>query len=288
LDLYTMKSVLFILLLSLVFSACIAQDNDDSDTNGGQTPAGPAPPCQRPHEITCFDENCFCHYDWIGPAGDFDHWRLNDLFYGSFHDLENWSPVPILWGYPCDVCFVKIQGPGTTFIDIDTKVNTLTIGGRQWDFTNVFVGGVGRAEHEPVILTVGYDDIPIIKRVDGQRICNGQTLLTITGKGFGFCPDDLTITVSDHTEDRPQFYQYQPLDCDYPLGCDYPGVPSIIDITPRVFPCSNVRIFFLDQKISCTVSIPDVFAQQLWVTVQSNIRNPPVSDTVEWLTTYVK
>ena len=277
------------MLFRSLFSACFAQSDggDGGETNGGQTPEGPAPPCQRPKIIDCFDENCFCHYDWVGPAGDFDHWRLRDIFYGSFHDLENWSPVPILWGYPCEVCFVKIQGPGVTFIDRNTKVNTLTIGGTQWDFTNVFVGGAERT-FDPVILTVGYDDIPKIKRVDGQRICNGQTILTITGKGFGFCADDLTITVSDHTEDRPQFYQYEPEECDYPLGCDYTGVPSVIPITPREYDCTNVRIFFLDQKISCTVSISDVFAQRLWVTVQVNVRIPPVSDTVEWLTTYVK
>lgn len=274
-----------VLLFVFLFSIVLCQDHVDPD--GGQDPPGPNPPCQRPNIIDCFDENCFCQYDWIGPAGDFDHWRLNDIFYGSFHDGENWTPFPYLWGYPCEVCFVKIRGAGTTFFDIDTKLNTLTIGGRQWDQTNVFIGGAGRSE-EPVILTLGYDDIPRIKRVDGQRLCNGQTLLTITGEGFGFCADDLTITVTDYTEDRPQWYKYPALDCDYPLGCDYPGVSSIIPVPPITVNCENVRIFFLDQKISCTVSISDVFAQQLWVNVQVNIRSPPLSDTVEWLTTYVR
>jgi len=280
-----MKSVLFISLV-LCF-VCISFGQEHDDANGGQVPLGPSPPCQRPNPICELDPNCFCEYEYIGPPGSVDFWRLGDLVYGSYHDFDNWSPAPILFDYPCDVCFVTIRGAGTTFIDRDTKVNILTIGGNQWDYTNVFVGGAGRTE-EPVILTIGYDDIPVIKRVDGERICNGQTLITITGKGFGFCPDDLTITVRDATEDREQWEQYDTQNCDYPEGCDYPGVPSIIDVPGVTYNCENIRIFFLDQKISCTVSIPDVYAAQLEVNVQLNIRNPPLSDTVEWLTTYVK
>jgi len=279
-----MKSVVIITLLFCLFAVCYSQDQP---TNGGKRPAGPNIPCERPELPDCLDENCFCQYDWIGPPGQYDSWRLNEIAYGSFFDTENWTPTPVLFGYPCEVCFVKIRGAGTTFIDKDVKVNTLTIGGSQWDYTNVFVGGAGRTE-EPVILTIGYDDVPVIKRVDGQRLCNGQTLITITGKGFGFCADDLTITVSDHTEDRPQWYKYDAPDCDYPLGCDYPGVPSILDVPPITYNCENIRIFFLDQKISCTVSIPDVYAQRLWVNVQVNLREPALFDTVEWLTTYVK
>jgi len=279
-----MKSVLFITLVLVCL--CFGQDSP----NGGLQPAGPDPPCQRPNPITCLDENCFCVYDWIGPPGDVDHWRLNDILYGSFFDFDTWSPAPVLFDYPCEVCFVTIRGAGTTFVDKSVKVNTLTIGGSQWDYTNVFVGGYLRAlpNNEPVILTVGYDDIPKIKRVDGERICNGQTVITITGKGFGFCPDDLTITVFDDTQDRDQYYQYDTQDCPYPQGCDYPGIPSIIVAPGIAYNCENIRIFYLDQKISCTVSIPDVFAQQLRVQVQVNIRDPPVSDTVDWLTTYVK
>jgi len=55
-----------------------------------------------------------------------------------------------------------------------------------------------------------------------------------------------------------------------------------------VYNCENIRIYFLDQKIQCTVSVPDVFAQQFEVTVQLNIREPPLSDTVGWLTKYIK
>jgi len=279
----------FVSLLCLcIVPIVLAQEDSCAPTNGGQVPAGPCPPCERPEPIDCIDENCFCTYDWIGAPGDNEHLRLKDIFYGSFFDFDNWSPAPVLFNYPCEVCFVTIRGPGTTFIDNDVKVNTLTIGGNQWDLTNVFVGGAGRTE-EPVILTIGYDDIPVIKRVDGERLCNGQTLITITGKGFGFCPEDLTITVEDHTEDRIQWDQYDAsAQCDYPNGCDYPGLPSIIDVPPIVYECEDVRIFFLDQKISCRVSIPDIYAAQLWVKVQLNIRDPPLSDEVKWLTTYVK
>jgi len=266
----------------------------EGPTNGGQTPAGPSPPCVRPKIIDCFDENCFCQYDWIGPPGFYSieepYTRLKDLYYGDFFDYESWSPEPILFGYPCEVCFVTIRGPGVTFVDRDTKVNTLTIGGNQWDQTKVFVGGAGRST-VPVILTVGYYDIPRIKRVDGRRLCNGQTLITITGTGFGFCADDLTVTVADHTEDRPKWYEYDATaNCDYPLpdGCQKPGVPSIIPVPGDVYECKNVRISYLDEQITCTVSISDVFAQRLWVKVQVNVRIPPVSDQVEWLTTYVK
>jgi len=296
-----MKSVLFFLFLSLlslcVFAATSTPGYYPPDeviphcttpTNGGQVPDGPCPPCQRPDPITCIDENCHCSFDWIGAPSDNDHLRLKDIFYGSYHDFDNWSPAPVLFNYPCEVCFVTIRGPGTTFIDNDAKVNTLTIGGNQWDLTNVFVGGAGRTQ-DPVILTIGYDDIPVIKRVDGERLCNGQTLLTITGKGFGFCADDLTITVEDHTEDRAKWNQYDASDhCDYPNGCDYPGLPSIIDVPATTYECEDVRIFYLDQKISCRVSIPDIYASQLWVKVQVNVRDPPLSDEVKWLTTYVK
>jgi len=247
----------------------------------------PEPPCERPLPLCELDPGCYCQYEWIGPKGEPGAWRLKDIHYGSYHDYENWSPAPIIFGYPCDVCFVTIQGPGTTFIDRDTKVNILTIGGRQWDRTAVFLGGAFRNE-EPVTLTIGYDDIPIIKRVDGERVCTGETRLIITGQGFGFCPEDLTITVRDATEDRPYYYEYDPLNCDFPDGCGYPGVPSITDVPGIEYNCERIRIFFLDQKIECYVAIDDVYAAQLEVNVQLNIRDPPLSDTVEWLTTYVK
>jgi len=276
-----MKSVLFFVsLLCLCIVSVVVADADVACD-----PALPCPPCERPTPIDCIDENCFCTYDWVGPPAD-DQFRFKDIFYGSFFDFDNWSPAPVLFNYPCEVCFVTIRGPGTTFIDNDVKVNTLTIGGNQWDLTNVFVGGAGRST-EPVILTIGYDDVPVIKRVDGERLCNGQTLITITGKGFGFCADDLTITVEDHTDDRAQWNQYDS-DCDYPNGCDYPGIPSIIPVPAIVYDCDDVRIFFLDQKISCRVSIPDIYASQLWVKVQVNTRSPPLTDEVQWLTTYVK
>jgi len=278
-----MKSVLFFVsLLCLCIVSTVLADSDVACD-----PALPCPPCERPPP-PCVDENCFCNYDWIGPpVYSDDQIRFKDLFYGSFFDFDNLSPAPVLFNYPCEICFVTIRGPGTTFIDNDVKVNTLTIGGNQWDFTNVFVGGAGRSQ-DPVILTIGYDDIPVIKRVDGERLCNGQTLITITGKGFGFCAEDLTVTVEDHTDDRAQWNQYDAPDCDYPNGCDYPGIPSIIDVPAIVYDCDDVRIFFLDQKISCRVSIPDIYAAQLWVKVQVNTRSPPLSDEVKWLTTYVK
>ena len=118
-----------------------------------QTLGEPDPPCERPLP-PCIDKGCHCQFDWVGPEGRQDHWRLNDIAYGSFHDFDNWVPAPILFGYPCEVCFVTIRGAGTTFIDKDTKVNILTIGGNQWDYTNVFVGGANRNE-DPVILTIG-------------------------------------------------------------------------------------------------------------------------------------
>jgi len=304
-----MKSVLFFIFVSLLCLCVFGQDggftqdpnqagyyNPDeviphctTPTNGGLTPAGPCPPCQRPGP-PCVDPNCGCQFDWVGAPGDDSFsWRFKDIYYGSYFDFDNWSPAPVLFNYPCEVCFVTIRGPGTTFIDNDVKVNTLTIGGNQWDHTNVFVGGAGRTI-DPVVLTIGYDDIPVIKRVDGERLCNGQTLLTITGKGFGFCADDLTITVEDHTDDRAQWAEYDStlVGCDYPNGCDYPGIPSIIEVPATVYDCEDVRIFYLDQKISCRVSIPDIYASQLWVKVQVNIRDPPLSDEVKWLTTYVK
>ena len=267
-----MKSALFLIFIfGLVSLVC----------------ALPDPPCERPLPIDCIDPNCHCQYEWIGPKGEPGAWRLKDIHYGNYHELDVWTPTPLIFGYPCDVCFVTIQGPGTTFIDRDTKVNTLTVGGRQWDRTSVFLGGAGRTE-EPVILTVAYDDIPVIKRVDGERLCTGETKLTITGKGFGFCPEDLTITVRDTTEDRPIYYEYEAPNCDYRDGCGYPGVPSVLDVPGVTYNCERVRIYYLDQKIQCYVKIDDVFAEQFEVTVQVNIREPPLSNTVEWLTTYVK
>lgn len=114
----------------------------------------PSLPCERPLPLDCLDPNCYCQYEWIGPKGEPGAWRYKDIHYGNYHDIDVWTPTPIIFGIPCEVCFVKIQGPGTTFIDQDTKVNVLTIGGRQWDRTNVFLGGAGRTE-EPVVLTIG-------------------------------------------------------------------------------------------------------------------------------------
>jgi len=236
--------------------------------------AQPDPPCERPPPLDCLDPQCHCEYEWIGPKAEGDYWRFKDIYYGNYHDIDSWTPTPVVFGYPCDVCFVTIQGPGTTFIDQDTRVNILTIGGRQWDETSVFLGGAGRTE-ESVTLTIAYDDVPRIKRVDGQRLCTGETKLTITGEGFGFCPEDLTITVRDVEEDRP-IYDH------------YPGIPSVIPVDGITYNCENPRIYYLDQKIYCYVAIDDVYAGELEVTVQVNIRNPPLSDTVPYLVTYVK
>ena len=116
----------------------------------------------------CVDPNCYCLYEWIGPKVQHPDWRLRDIHYGNYHDVEAWLPTPVIFQYPCEVCFVTIQGPGVTFIDQDTKVNRMTIGGRQWDETSVFLGGVGRIENDDgdetdddnedddtVILTIG-------------------------------------------------------------------------------------------------------------------------------------
>jgi len=267
-----MKTVL--VLCCVLFSLCLAQL------------AVPDPPCTRPLP-PCVDPNCHCQFDWIGPEGRADHWRLKEIYYGSFHDFDNWSPAPILYGFPCEVCFVNITGFTTVFIDRDTKLNVLRIGGNQWDDSVVFVGGAGRNKQN-VTLTISYDDIPKIKVVRGERLPNGQTLLTITGKGFGFCAADLNITVVDLTQDRPKWSHYNAPNCDYPLGCDYPGIPSIIPVPGDYYTCDNVRIYFLDQKIQCTVAIPDVFAEELEVIVQVNIRTPPLSDSARWLSKYMK
>jgi len=258
--------------------------------------AQPDPPCERPPDL-CVDPNCYCLYEWIGPKVQHSDWRLRDIYYGSYHDVEAWLPTPVIFQYPCEVCFVTIQGPGTTFIDEDTKVNRMTIGGRQWDSTNVFLGGVGRGEvdvdavdpEDPtVILTIGYDDIPVIKRVDAVRLNNGETCLTITGKGFGFCAEDLEITVRDTEWDRDIWDQYDSIDCPYPEGCDYPGIPSVVDVPGVTYDCTNIQVVYLDQRITCIVRIPDLSPTELEVTVQVNVRSPPLFDTIEFLKTYTK
>jgi len=262
--------------------------------------AQPDPPCERPPEL-CVDPNCYCLYEWIGPKVQHPDWRLRDIHYGNYHDVEAWLPTPVIFQYPCEVCFVTIQGPGVTFIDQDTKVNRMTIGGRQWDETSVFLGGVGRIENDDgdetdddnedddtVILTIGYDDIPVIKRVDAVRLNNGVTCLTITGKGFGFCAEDLEITVRDTEWDRDIWDQYDSVNCPYPEGCDYPGIPSVVEVPGVTYNCESIQVVYLDQRITCLVRIPDLSPEELEVRVQVNIRSPPLSDTIEFLKTYTK
>ena len=114
----------------------------------------PIEPCEEP-PVLILDPCCYCTYNWIGPHGYYNFWTLNDITYATYHDADHWSPFPSIDIIPCKVCFVTIQGAGTTFIDIDTQANDMTIGGNEWDDTTVVLAGPGRGYEHDVFLQLG-------------------------------------------------------------------------------------------------------------------------------------
>lgn len=124
--------------------------------------------------------------------------------------------------------------------------------------------------------------------MDGERLTNGQTKITIVGKGFGFEASGLSITVNDHAQDRPQWEHYQTSGCEFPLGCDEPGIPSTFVAPGVVYDCTEPRIFHHDSFVHCFIDTPDVFPQELQVTIQTSLRSPPLSASATILNTYIK
>jgi len=252
--------------------------------NSGEVPILP---CVEP-PVLVLDPCCYCTYNWLGPHGYYNFWTLNDITYATYHDPAHWSPFPSIDIIPCEVCFVTIQGAGTTFIDYNTQANDMTIGGNEWDYTTVVLAGPGRGYTNDVFLQLYYDNIPVIFSVQAERQVTGQTKITIIGKGFGFEASGLTITVVDTTQDRPQWEEYQTTNCNYPYGCDYPGIPSVLVAPGVVYDCTNIRIFHHDSFVSCYIDTPDVNAQEFEITIQTSLRNPPVSASTVFLSTYIK
>jgi len=132
-----------------------------------------------------------------------------------------------------------------------------------------------------VVVTIGgtdYDFTPVIFTVTGERLANGDTLLTIIGRGFGFHASDLVISAVDYNQDTPDAdcYVLNPSDASqYPQTISCPGRPSIIHYPPTAllpnysYPCTHTRIFHHDSHISCTVSIPNAVPSELTVIVNT-------------------
>ena len=140
------------MLCSLVFPVSLTEKILGKDfLNVGEVPIEP---CEEP-PVLILDPCCYCTYNWIGPHGYYNFWTLNDITYAIYHDADHWSPFPSIDIIPCVVCFVTIQGAGTTFIDIDTQANDMTIGGNEWDDTTVVLAGPGRGYEHDVFLQLG-------------------------------------------------------------------------------------------------------------------------------------
>jgi len=277
-----MKSAVVVFLFLGLISLC-SGELGRSFLNVGETPIDP---CNEPAPLI-LDPCCACTYNWIGPTGYFTGWTLNYIKYASYHDAAFWSPFPSIEIVPCEVCFVTIQGDNTVFIDQNTLANDMTIGGNEWDNTVVVLAGPGRVAND-VYLQLDYDDIPVIFSVHGEREVNGQTKITIIGKGFGFEASGLTITVVDLTQDRPMWEEYSTSNCHYPDGCNYPGIPSVLEAPGVTYSCTNIRIFHHDSYVSCYIPTPDVNAEEFEITIQTSLRNPPVSASTVFLSTYIK
>lgn len=229
--------------------------------------------CVGQSDVSGLDPNCNCVYNWIGPHGYYNYWVLSDIVFATYHDADHWTPDPNIEIVPCKVCFVFIEGRGHTFIDQFTFVNDLTIGGHSWDDAVVVVGGPNRNQ-ETIHLRIDYDRVPVIFTVDGERLTNGQTRIRIVGKGFGFIAGAINVAVVDATRDRRRYdtYDYDSLGrtaCPYDNvgGCDAPGHPSVLRPIGTQWACKDIRIFHHDSYITCTIDTPDVFPQELEVSV---------------------
>jgi len=283
-----MRTVLLIVVVLLSLSSVCYGLLGKDFLNVGEPPIAP---CNEP-VVLILDPCCYCTYNWIGPNGYYNFWTLNDITYATYHDADHWSPFPSIDIIPCVVCFVTIQGAGTTFIDKNTQANDMTIGGNEWDATTVVLAGPGRGYDYDIFLQLDYDDIPVIFSVHGEREVTGQTKITIIGKGFGFEASGLTITVVDTTQDRPEWEAYDAA-CTYPdqitpKVCPQPGIPSVLVAPGNVYPCTNIRIFHHDSFVSCYIDTPDVFAEEFEITIQTSLRDPTVSASTVFLSTYIK
>lgn len=278
-----MKALLFLAVLAVVLTNVVADPTLWMWSDPLNRPLPAIGDYVEPERLT-FDPLCFCEYTWLGPHGYYNYWTLDDITYATYHDADHWDPSPHIEIIPCKVCYVTIQGANTVFIDEDTSANDMYIGGNKWDDTTVVLGHL----EGHTILTLDYDDIPEIFSVDGERLTNGQTKITIVGKGFGFEADGLTIKVNDNTQDRPMWSDHRPDDCEFPLGCDNPGIPSTFVAPGIEYECTEPRIFHHDSFVHCFINTPDVFPQELQVTIQTSLRDPPLSASATILNTFIK
>jgi len=265
------------------------RDNTNNWGNCGYPTSLLNPSLFGPH-----DPDCLCIYTWRGPHGYYDFWVLSDIVFGTYHDPAHWTPDPATEIVPCTTCYVNIYGRGVTFIDKFTWVNTMTVGRDYWDDAFVVVGGRNRGP--ATTLKVWYDRVPVIFSVEGYRQTNGQTLLKIIGKSFGFNAALVGVTVAN----------YLPIGCypnyqgisQYPLlpkttnvpgiqnNIICPGLPSYLDYPTEptdlagdqfALACTDVRIYHRDSHIQCLASVPDLNPQELTVTV--SVQFEPNRDT---------
>ena len=111
-----------------------------------------------------------------------------------------------------------------------------------------------------------YDSNPEISKIEGEKLCNGETLLTIIGKGFGFDKDGLIVTVTQ--EYPPQELKRK---CKYPQSnCDL----QLLD-SKETYYCDELEMIYQDELIQCIVLSPLLDSRPLEVSVINLQHNPP-------------
>ena len=179
---------------------------------------------------TCYEEEiyngCFCFAEW-NDANDVGNWTVN----------ENWLQLM----EPSWVHFVSISGDNTVTVDEERRINELYVGPNRWDTTRLVIDED---------LTIVYDDVPVISRIQAYRLPTGQVRLIIQGKGFGFVSEDIAVVAED-------FYE---VDND----------SNIDDMEPFTYVCNNPTLTYRDAKIECNLTAANIMPSALKVQVRAN------------------
>merc|ERR1719282_116707 len=179
---------------------------------------------------TCYEEEiyngCFCFVEW-NDANSVGNWTVK----------ENWLQL----AEPAWPSFVSISGDNTITVDEERRINELYVGPNRWDTTRLVIDED---------LTIVYDDVPVISRVQGYRLATGEVRLVIQGKGFGFVSEDIVVVAQEFWENDDD--------------------ADIADQDPFVYECEKVTLTYRDAKIECNIPAANLMPYTLQVQVSAN------------------
>eukprot|EP00012_Vannella_robusta_P003689 CAMPEP_0206185708 /NCGR_PEP_ID=MMETSP0166-20121206/1966_1 /ASSEMBLY_ACC=CAM_ASM_000260 /TAXON_ID=95228 /ORGANISM="Vannella robusta, Strain DIVA3 518/3/11/1/6" /LENGTH=219 /DNA_ID=CAMNT_0053600949 /DNA_START=38 /DNA_END=697 /DNA_ORIENTATION=- len=169
---------------------------------------------------------CHCFVEW-NDANSVGNWTVK----------ENWLQL----AEPAWPSFVSISGDNTITVDEERRINELYVGPNRWDTTRLVIDED---------LTIVYDDVPVISRVQGFRLATGEVRLVIQGKGFGFVSEDVSVVATEFYENDDD--------------------ANIEDHELFEYQCEHVTLTYRDAKIECNIPAANLMPYTLQVQVSAN------------------